>query len=578
MFTQMLAGMFVGSLLTCGVWFFVIKTIKLNERNARREREDIMHSIGEIWVEIDALLSSFRSGTLGERRFRESYSLKIDTLNKLIKPNLHHFDVYYVKYIENQIAEYNRIAGVRGLPAAITAGTVFDSEMETNYSAIEQPEISGRLSKEGSEPAPGSVTQPPETDFLWEKTGEEPVSFRSAVQGTATPQEQPEVTAMEPEKAKGEHDSGIFQTVDDTSVETGGAEQGFGEIDREILSGDDIVLEPAKSETGKEEECAETLSPEPGSPVSEKEEAHSSRTEVNEVVFESPTRFFTPLTEDEKAPVQTENVPKEPKDSSSDLFGEEDFSMETLIDVDIGAISGLSNAKTKDSSVIGAVTPESPESNDPSASGDLEVIIASHASHTEIPAETVAQVEPPSTPEKRSGETEKNTTGSFENCDSGIPEETTYTAVAASEKEKPKALDEDSDEAAFEIIDIVDSVSAELKEKPSHVEDSSQTPGEETGSAAVEETVTGDDIADKIASLESAGPVNKVQKPPAKRSKKKDKNAAATKPSAQKPFQRKEKEPAQLPNSSIKKGRDEENITGDDVADKIDAFFGLFKD
>ena len=99
-----------------------------------------MHTLGELWVELDSLISSFRSGMLDVHGFRDSFSSKIEAINHILKPNMHMFDVYYVKYIENLIKDYSRIINLKEIPKEIVSSFEFNSEMETSYSPAPQTE------------------------------------------------------------------------------------------------------------------------------------------------------------------------------------------------------------------------------------------------------------------------------------------------------------------------------------------------------------------------------------------------------------------------------------------------------
>ena len=274
-----------------------------------------------------------------------------------------------------------------------------------------------------------------------------------------------------------------------------------------------------------------------------------------------------------------------------ELFGEEDFSMETLIDVDINTISPFlkDGAPFKDSvsAVKDSGSMEEPEvslfevstdKEQPPKSGakeSLEVVIASNVSHTETPekVESKATVSPEVTPVKEDDQSKKHVS----KHEDAISEETTYTR--AEDLFKKVSEEKPTDELTLD-EDFV-----EMFEQAPHAEapDKTTEHSSERASSGVtdadieafdrdEEIITGDDIANKIASLESQKPTASL-KPTVKKEKKKEK-AASGKTSAAKSLTRSGKKSSTSASSKKKKG--DETITGDDVADKIDAFFGLF--
>jgi hypothetical protein len=240
-----------------------------------------------------------------------------------------------------------------------------------------------------------------------------------------------------------------------------------------------------------------------------------------------------------------------PKAPSGDHFGgDEDFTMETLIDVDMATISPYlkkegegkkaSNAKTGERSLFEVESGKS-STEEEAAAETLEIVIAPN----------------PSQIEKATSFPEKGKAGVAEKADA-IPEETRLTR------------------------------SAEMPEKGSKTE-SGATPSKSASDGAVhhgiteadldkfdkdEEIITGDDIAAKIASLESTGLVSSAKtaaKP--EKAKKKEAPAASSHPAAS--GVKKSGAPAAA--SGKKSSKDDDAITGDDVAEKIDSFFGLFE-
>ncbi|NLG02487.1 MAG: hypothetical protein GX567_01420, partial [Clostridia bacterium] len=70
----------------------------------------IIKSIAENWADIDTLVTSYRSGLVKESSFKSTLSSKIEAVNQIFKPNMHILDVYFVKYAERLLHDYNLLA------------------------------------------------------------------------------------------------------------------------------------------------------------------------------------------------------------------------------------------------------------------------------------------------------------------------------------------------------------------------------------------------------------------------------------------------------------------------------------
>jgi hypothetical protein len=106
---------------------FVIMTMVIffrwraqRRRNARRDR--IITSVQEKWTDVDSILLSYRAGQISADDFRNALSEKLETINRTYKPGLHILDIFFVKYTEKLIEEYNRM---------IETGVIEVSQRET---------------------------------------------------------------------------------------------------------------------------------------------------------------------------------------------------------------------------------------------------------------------------------------------------------------------------------------------------------------------------------------------------------------------------------------------------------------
>lgn len=527
MVAQLFAGMFIGSIIASVVWFFVLRAIKTKTEHERKTREELMHSLGELWVEIDTLISSVRSGMMDEQVFKKTFSTKIESANHILKPNLHLFDVYYVKYIENLIKDYKR----RALHHADDAlSNAFNSEMETNYAVVPQPEQTDLFASQIEEIPTVATTEAP-ADAV---PAAEEESFTVAEVAKEEQFEQPPETA----------DLEIVSEQPDTPV---AEEKAKTPVSDEV----DAMFEEAFSafdEDAKESVAAEVapVTNKESAPVAEEKAPAETDEEFSFELAAAPAKETTAAPETEKV-----SVPASEKAKVSPLtanLGEEDFTMETLMDVDLGTLQAhMKNAgkqnlaedleKTRHFDLI---PDEKPVTID--GKTELEVVIASDVAHTESSVRTSA-------------------TDKTEIVDA-IPEETTFTKSDTAPKgSEPKEMAIDlSDD--FEVI-----ISDEVKSPAVKTADAPVMAAE-----AESDMVTGDDIADKIASFESFSPktTEKKQSEPEKTQKAEEKSSVEPQPKAiVQPSQEKKKA------QSSKDGDD--SITGDDVADKMDSFFGLFK-
>jgi hypothetical protein len=153
-------------------------------RNEKRER--IISFIEEKWLEADGIIISYRTGQITADAFRQSLLVKIGDINRRYKPNLHQLDIFFVKYTERLIDDYNRMietADGKHAPAPVlmsspvssapeeqpvaeeVATVVFKEEAAINEPPIEQPVIKKQAVESGSEaPIAESAASVPATE------------------------------------------------------------------------------------------------------------------------------------------------------------------------------------------------------------------------------------------------------------------------------------------------------------------------------------------------------------------------------------------------------------------------------
>ena len=108
-FVTLGVGVVSGSVAVLAVWGIVsfARRRSLHRRNEKRER--IITSIEEKWTDVDSIIASYRTGRITTDDFRSSLSDKVEVINRIYKPCLHQLDIFFVKYTEKLIEEYNRM-------------------------------------------------------------------------------------------------------------------------------------------------------------------------------------------------------------------------------------------------------------------------------------------------------------------------------------------------------------------------------------------------------------------------------------------------------------------------------------
>jgi hypothetical protein len=108
-FVTLGVGIVSGSVAMLAVWGIVsfARRKSLHRRNEKRER--IVVSVEEKWTDVDSIIASYRTGRMTADDFRSSLSEKVEVINRIYKPCLHQLDIFFVKYTEKLIEEYNRM-------------------------------------------------------------------------------------------------------------------------------------------------------------------------------------------------------------------------------------------------------------------------------------------------------------------------------------------------------------------------------------------------------------------------------------------------------------------------------------
>jgi hypothetical protein len=108
-FVTLGVGIVTGSVTVLVAWCLVSFARRKSSRLRNEKSERIMISIEELWTEVDGIIASYRTGRITADAFRVSLSEKILVINRIYKPSLHRLDIFFVKYTEKLIEEYNRM-------------------------------------------------------------------------------------------------------------------------------------------------------------------------------------------------------------------------------------------------------------------------------------------------------------------------------------------------------------------------------------------------------------------------------------------------------------------------------------
>jgi hypothetical protein len=103
---SLLIGIIAGGSIASVIWVIANIIIGNKGKAERNERNSVISSIGERIAETDSLLVSFSAGAISGERCKSQIIRNIETIQSLYKPNLHLFDVFYTKYIDTLITRY----------------------------------------------------------------------------------------------------------------------------------------------------------------------------------------------------------------------------------------------------------------------------------------------------------------------------------------------------------------------------------------------------------------------------------------------------------------------------------------
>jgi hypothetical protein len=113
----LIAGMFIGGLamlcIVSIIGFFRGQAV----RRLSDKRDEIIASVEGKLADADNLIAHVRSGRMQLDAFKDSLAEKLEAVNRIYKPHIHHLDIFFVKYIEKAVQEYTSQIGMQGSTA-----------------------------------------------------------------------------------------------------------------------------------------------------------------------------------------------------------------------------------------------------------------------------------------------------------------------------------------------------------------------------------------------------------------------------------------------------------------------------
>lgn len=222
----LVVGFFVGALVASLLIFKTTNDNKKKQSAAIEERNQLIRSIAEMLADIDTLITSFRSGLLKEESFHNSLSSKLDSVNKLYKPNMHILDVYCVKYLDSQIYRYSQLAHGKISHFQFDGKHAFDNEF--NPVSATQPEIS---SESKPESAADFFTDNPVNDTLAEPAD---LSIQSNDESLSEIVENKEAVASEVSEDEKSSEISTDAQIDDNEFDLSSSGEGDRQVENQV--------------------------------------------------------------------------------------------------------------------------------------------------------------------------------------------------------------------------------------------------------------------------------------------------------------------------------------------------------
>ncbi|MBD3422093.1 MAG: hypothetical protein GF398_18425 [Chitinivibrionales bacterium] len=103
---MLLAGLLGGILLSSLVWGLSIILIRSGKTRSRKSQEQIGERLGLLEAEIDKLLSAHNAGELSAQHLKPSLGRKLDSLSQSLKTHMHRIDTYMARYYDTILRQH----------------------------------------------------------------------------------------------------------------------------------------------------------------------------------------------------------------------------------------------------------------------------------------------------------------------------------------------------------------------------------------------------------------------------------------------------------------------------------------
>lgn len=156
-FVSVFFGAIIGAVISFStvVAFVFLKRQSVNK--SQDSKESIMYSIGELCAEIDSLIASNKEGLVNNSGIQNALRKKHDEIIRLLKPNMHILDVYFVKYIDYVQKDYLKLLSgtpvdtIQSPASAKSMAFSIENKAEANKSVENNSDKSGNsTSRTGS--------------------------------------------------------------------------------------------------------------------------------------------------------------------------------------------------------------------------------------------------------------------------------------------------------------------------------------------------------------------------------------------------------------------------------------------
>jgi hypothetical protein len=347
---SLLIGIIAGGVVASTIWI-IANVVNGNKGKAERTaRNSVISSIGEHIAGTDSLLVSFSAGVVSGERLKGQIIRNIEAIQSLYKPNLHLFDVFYTKYIDTLVLRYTEY--VKSVSTVVNQPTVtIDHFAEAAAVAIEQqPTVTIEEKVVTPSPMPGIIenvsTQSIEatSPVVIEPVAIEPIAIEPVVE------EEKEISEIElssnTESAKVDFDS----HNDDFSIEPIAIEPVSSERTK-VLPVEDADIPQVQMEVQditsiddlQKEESAEIAS------------ASMPQDQEAEISFEAMAQDVMSVEDEIKGrgtgfqSVMNDNVETQAQHVQGLVppnSDEEEFAMETIMDLDMSKIPSFNAGKS----------------------------------------------------------------------------------------------------------------------------------------------------------------------------------------------------------------------------------------